>query len=151
MLSEPDEAMKAVWQQLLECEITHLHMAVEMMKKYEKIDPVEQFQGEFPDPLILEPSKDYVRKVLAEQFHLTADRTEFVPLSRAESRARYDEYENRVNGGEYVPTQQVIAEMIIQDNRDYRLETNGPHPIELFRDRQNLPSRNEIVQFQLSR
>ncbi len=151
MQSEPDNKIKSVWEQLLDNEITHLQMVVEMMKKYENKDPVSLYPKEFPKPLILESSKDYVRSVIANQIHLTSDRTEMVPLKNAENKDRFIGYLNTVNGGEYIPTQQIIADTILNNNSDYRIETNGPHPVPILKDRSSIPSPNEIIEYSLSK
>jgi hypothetical protein len=147
--SEIDEAMRLVWQELLENEISHLKMVVELGKKYEKKDYTDLYSKEFPPPLVLESSKEYVRDILAKQFNYTGDRTEMVPMNRAESRQRFDEYQNKVNTGEYVPSQQVIADAILKYGKDYRIETNGKHPIKIFQDHISLPSREELINVQI--
>lgn len=83
--------------------------------------------------------------MLAKQFTFTGDGTEMVPVSKAESRQRFDEYQNAVNTGEYVPSQQVIADGIVKYGKDYRLETNGNHPIGILQGSDSLPGREEIV------
>jgi hypothetical protein len=124
--------------QLLENEITHLQMINELGKKYEKRDCSEMYPKEFPEPLALESNKEYVRDVLAKQFTYTGDGMEMVPLSKAESRQRFDDYQKVVNSGEYVPSQQVIADAIVKYGKDYRFETNGKHPIGLLQGRDSL-------------
>jgi rubrerythrin len=145
MKSEPEEPMRMVWQQLLENEITHLKMVTELGKKYENRNYGDIYSKDFPEPLTIESSKEYVREVLAKQFDLTGDKTEMVPVNRAESRQRFDEYQKQVNSGEYVPSQQVIADTIVKFGKDYRLETNGVHPIGILQGQISLPSRDEIV------
>jgi hypothetical protein len=126
-------------------------MAVEIMKKFENKHPVPLYPKEFPAPLVLESSKDYVRSVLANQFNITTDRTEFVPLKNAENKDRYVGYLNIASSGDYVPSQQVIADTIINNNTDYRVETNGPHPVSLLKDRKSLPTPNELIEFSVSK
>lgn len=151
MQSEPDNQIKSVWEQMLDYEITHLQMTVDMMKKYENKDPIPLYPTEFPKPLILESSKDYVRSVIANQLHLTSDRTEMVPLKNAENKDRFIGYLNTVNSGEYIPTQQIIADAILNNNSDYRIESNGPHPVPILKDRSSIPSPNEIIEYSLSK
>jgi rubrerythrin len=149
MKSESDEAIRLVWEQLLESEITHLKMVTEIGKKYEKKDYSDIYSREFPSPLVLESSKEYVRDILAKQFTFTGDRTEMVPMSRSESRQRFNEYQSIVNTGEYVPSQQVIADIILKYNEDYRLETNGKHPIGILQEKATLPGREELMNVQM--
>ncbi len=149
LTSEKDPAMKAVWQKCLDYEITHLQMAREMMKQYEKKDPVELFPKEMPEPTVLEPAKHYVRRVIADQINLTADMTDIVPFEKAQNKERYDQTQSMLNCDEVIPSQMVINSAIQKFNQDYRLETEGPHPIEMLRNRSMAPSREEILQREL--
>lgn len=151
MESESDSRVKAVWMRLLENEIAHLHAAVDMMKQYENKDATEQYPHSFPEPLVITSGKDYVRQVIAEQLHLTTDQTQFVPLAMAENRGRYDMYQSMVNGGTYVPSQQVIINTIQAKGQDYRLETNGQSPIDILRDRKGIPDREKLIKYSLSK
>lgn len=95
--------------------------------------------------------QNYIRKTLASQLHLTADKSKFVPMKESEARQRYEFVQKTVNGGEFVPSQQVIAEAVLKSGQDYRVETQGPHPIELLRDRKALPTEQELLQYALSK
>jgi len=151
MESEVDSRVKMLWQRCLENEIAHLHVAVDMMKQFEKKDAIEQYPRSFPEPLVLTSSKDYVRQVIADQFQLTTDQTQFVPLSNAENRDRYAMYQSKVNGGAYVPSQQVIVNTIQTKGQDYRLETQGQSPLDILRDRKGAPDREKIIRYCLSK
>jgi rubrerythrin len=151
MESEVDSQVKMFWQQCLENEIAHLHAVVDIMKQYEKKDATEQYPKSFPEPLVLASSKDYVRQVIADQFQLTTDQTQFVPLSNAENRDRYDMYQSKVNGGAYVPSQQVIVNTIQTKGQDYRLETEGQNPLDILRDRKGTPDREKLIRYCLSK
>lgn len=112
-------------------EIEHLHIANKMMQKHEKRDGADLFPNGFPELTIFQSNIEYVREVLAEQIGLTASGANFVPESRAPK--RYQQYQERVNGGEYVPSELVIEQNIEKSGRDYRQELAGPHPIEALR------------------
>jgi len=83
-----------------------------------------------PEPVLFEPNKDYVRKVLAEQIELTADRFDVT----LDAPKRYGNYQGMVHDDEPVPSEQVIDLNREAQGREYRLETQGPHPIERLRD-----------------
>lgn len=143
MESEPDPRIKKIWSKMMEMEIGHLQIDRELMQKYEKRDPAELFPASFPELTILQPNKDYVRKILETQTDLTTRDTEFVPMSKLPNNDRCFEYQKIVNGGEYVPSETVIGQHIREKKHDYRLETQGQHPVQEFQNRQNvLPSRH---------
>ncbi|NLW33216.1 MAG: hypothetical protein GXY77_17360 [Fibrobacter sp.] len=151
MISEPDERIKGVWQQLLDNEIAHLHMIKELAMKHENKDIEEMFPGEVPSPLILESSKDYVRQIIETQFHYTADRSEMVPMKNSENFKRFKEYQNMVNGGEYNPSQEAVMMAVKNTGMDYRLQTEGEYPLEILKDRKNVPSRKDLMNYSMSR
>ncbi len=151
MQSEVDDRVRKVWQTCLENEITHLHMASEMMKKFEKKEAEENYPDSFPEPLILESSKDYLRQVLQNQVNYSGDRTKFVPLKQSESKDRYMQYQNMVNAGSFVPSQKVISECISKQGQDYRVETEGPNPVDIFQSRKEVPDQKKIMDSFLNR
>jgi len=135
MESETDSRIKKIWQRCLEQEVTHCQMAAEMLKKYEKKDPAMFIADDFPELTIFQSNKDYVRDIIASQVDLTADGPNYVPVEDIPSDHRYHEYQRMVNYGG-VPSHQVIQENINANGNDYRLETEGPHPVERFRARE---------------
>lgn len=130
--SEPDPRVKAVYELHLGMEIEHLRLACEMMKQVEGIDPESLLPKEIAEPMVFQENKAYVREVLASQVDLTAQETEFVPLGELPKDHRYFEYQRTVNQGG-VPSEQVIEEMRRANGGDYRLETEGPNPVEGLR------------------
>lgn len=66
-MSETDPYIKNLWEECLSFEITHLHRAVDLLKKYENKDWYEVIpDGEFPAPLSLHENIEYVRKILGD-------------------------------------------------------------------------------------
>lgn len=145
MISESDERVKKVWEQLLNSEITHLHINRDLMMKYENKDPKDMFTSELPQPTVLESSKEYVRQIIATQFQLTGDRSDFATLKNAESKERYLQYLNMVNNSNFIPSQNVILSTIQNEGQDYRIETNGPHPVSVLKERGKSVSQAEIL------
>lgn len=130
MVSEVDERIKKIWERLLMDELEHLHIAAEMMKRYERKDPEQCCPGTLPEPTIFQSNKDYVRQLLATQVDYTAYQTEFMPLDQVPDRSRYQMYQAAVNNAKgFVPSHKVIEENIKKHGRDYRLETEGKHPV----------------------
>lgn len=128
MQQEPDRRVKALYELHLNMEIEHLRLACEMMRNVEGRDPEELLPAAIEAPLMFQENKAYVREVLKAQVDLTAKGTEFVPIGKLRSDHRYFAYQEAVNEGG-VPSEQVIEEARDRLGEDYRLETEGPHPI----------------------
>lgn len=132
MMSEPDQRLKKFWEENLSYELEHLAMACDLFRQYENREPESMLpQPGFPEPLVFNSAKEYVRKVLADQLYMTADLTEIVPLEQAPD--RFTEYQELANGGTVIPSEKVISDHREKYGREYRLETEGPHPIEALR------------------
>lgn len=129
MSQEPDDRIRRLWELHLYMEIEHLHLACELLRKYERRDPEEFLPLTLPEPVIFEENKDYIRQVLANQISLTGNLEEFVPVSSLPEDHRYFIYQDQVNSGGLVPSEQVVEDHVQEFGSDYRLETNGPHPI----------------------
>lgn len=151
MISEPDDRVRKIWEQLLEFEISHLQMSRDLLIKYEKKDARDMFSKEFPKPTVIESSKDYIREVISSQVNYTGDKSEMVPLRNAESKDRYFQFQNMVNSGEFIPSQNVISSSIQRNGQDYRIETNGPNPVQYLQNRNNSGSQVELLKEMMNR
>jgi hypothetical protein len=130
---EVDARIKALWELHCNMEIGQLRAACELMRKYEGIEPEEILPPALPDtPVTFEPNKDYVREVLASQYDLRTDGMEYVRLDDLPSDHRYFQHQALVNAGG-APSEMVIDETRAERGRDFRDETEGPHPIEGLR------------------
>jgi hypothetical protein len=130
MSQEPDRRIRAIWELHLGMEIEHLRVACEMMRRHEGIEAEEILPAELPEPTLFQENKDYVRQVLASQVDLRAIGTQFIPLDQMPEDAKYFEYQDTVNGGGFVPSEQVIEDHIAAHGSDYRDMPGGPHPVE---------------------
>ena len=134
-MDESDKNIKAMWEQLFEQEVAHLHMAAQMLKKYEKkewqqIIPV----GKFPELLSLHSCKDYVRQQL-ESVRLTADRENYINVKEMPKDSDFFNYQNIVNPKTAnVASHKVIDEYIDKKGIDYRYQI-AEHPVDALRDR----------------
>jgi rubrerythrin len=129
MNDETDPRVKAIYELHCAMEIEHLRIACELMKEIERRDPAEMLPSMgFDRMLKFQPNKAYVRQVLANQIDLTSKDSEFVPVSTLPADDRYFEYQEKVNG-DWVPTEKVIEENAAKNGQEYRLETDGPHPV----------------------
>jgi hypothetical protein len=130
---ESDKRIKQLWELHCNMEIGQLRAACELLRKYEGIEPEEILPPALPDtPVTFEPNKEYVREVIASQYELRTDGTEYVWLEDLPADHRYFQYQDVVNAGG-APSELVIDETRRERGRDYRDETEGPHPIEGLR------------------
>jgi hypothetical protein len=136
MQTEDDSKIKALWELHLNFEIEHLRQACELMKKLDRKDPEAMLPKELPEPVTFRSNKEYVRKVLAAQVNLTAKDTEFTSMDSLDKGSRYFQYRDAVNGNEPSPTEKIINQHREKQGIDYRLETEGPHPIDWLRQQQ---------------
>ncbi|MBW4487656.1 MAG: hypothetical protein KME12_07685 [Trichocoleus desertorum ATA4-8-CV12] len=128
MQQESDRRIKQIWELHLNMEIEHLRIACDLLRQYEKRDPEEFLPQSLPETMRFEENKDYIRQVLADQVNLTTQDTEFVPVEQLPEDARYFQYQKTVNAGG-VPSEQVIEEHQRQIGGDYRMTTEGAHPL----------------------
>jgi hypothetical protein len=133
MQDETDTRVRKLYEQHLAMEIEHLRVACELMKRVERRDPEEVLpMVGFTEPLRFQPNKAYVRSILASQVNLTAKDSDFVLVSTLPEDDRYFLYQRSVNG-DFSPTEEVIRANKEKNGRDYRLETEGPNPVEGLR------------------
>jgi hypothetical protein len=127
---ESDPRIKKLWQLHLDMEITQLHQACDLLRRFDGKEPEEILPKELPDtPVLLEENKQYVRSVLAEQLDLTSIGTGYA----MEAHERYQANLAKVNA-EFSPSEQVIDLNVAEHGREYRLETEGPNPIPRLRE-----------------
>ncbi len=132
MQQEPDERIRALWELHLNMEITQLQTACEMLHRYEGREPIEiGLPAQLPEPVSFEPNKEFVRQVLAGQVDMTTEGTRY----GADPHTRYEDYQKAVNAG-MVPSEEVIDQHREEFGHEYRLETEGAHPVERLRDAQ---------------
>ena len=123
--TETTPHVKKVWEWMFEQELMHLHIAQELLEKYEGKSWQQLLpKGDFPDALRLESNIPYVRQVLHDTVMLTAQKEQYVPVDSLEGENTFSEYQRRVNE----PLQHVVSHMVIDDyirryGEDYRFET----------------------------
>lgn len=133
---ELDQNVKSVWEMHLQQEISHLHKAEELLKKYEGKDWQQVIPGgEFPKLLQFHDTRDYVRGVLAQQILLTANREQYVPVSSLPDNHEFFFYQNRVNNNiDAVASHKAVVQHQQKYNVDYRAESQ-PNPVPDLADR----------------
>ena len=136
-MTETDRAIKRIWERCLTEEISHLHKAAELLRKYEGKDWDEVIKdGEFPEPLSLHENIGYVRSVLGNTVQFTSVGEEYFKIEELPKDADFFRYQAIVNPTvDIVPSHRVIASYIRTHGRDYRYQT-APNPVPELRDRQ---------------
>lgn len=137
LMTETDPYIRCIWDDCLTQEISHLHMAKELLWKYEKKDYEQVIGGDGCLPALLKlcPNIEYVRRVQETTSGNTLCKEDVVPLGSLEPDAPFFCYQNIVN----TPVNQVPSHCIIEDHirscgRDYRYET-APNPVSVLRNR----------------
>jgi len=129
METESDPRIKAIWELHLNMELAHLHEACDLMRTYDGRDPESILAPELPAPVTFEPNKQFVRNLLATQLDLTKLGTGYV----WEAHERFEQMQRDLMGGYPPPSVEVIAEHRERLGGEYRLETEGPHPVDGLR------------------
>lgn len=128
---EQDAKIKSIWELHLQQEISHLHQAVELLRKYEKKDWQQVIPGgTFPKLLQFHDTRDYVRQILDQQIMLTANREQYAEVSALPPDHDFFFYQNRVNHNiDVVASHNVVEAHQIKHNLDYRAESQ-PSPVQ---------------------
>jgi hypothetical protein len=127
---ESDPRVKAVWELHLQMELAHLRQACDLLRRFDGREP-EQVVGDagLPEPLTFEPNKEYLRHLLATQIDLTTLGAGYV----REAHERFEAMQEQLNDSQKPPSEQVIDMHREMFGDEYRLETEGPHPVESLR------------------
>ena len=109
MQYETNPRIKQIWERFCDYELGHLHMVMEMIKKFEKRDPAELLPQTLPEPIEYESHRQFVRETLNAEVDLRAAGTQFINKDEEPSRApRSIEYREQMNS-EGSPSEIVAA------------------------------------------
>jgi hypothetical protein len=103
---ETNPRIKAIWERMLDYELGHLNIAMELFRRIENRDPMEILPAEVPEPIPYEEQRKFVRAVLAKEVDLRALGAQFV--DKAEEGPASKEYRAHINS-HGVPSQAVAA------------------------------------------
>lgn len=132
---EQDAAIKQIWELHLNQELAHLHRVAELLGKYENKQWEQVVPATFPKLLHFHDTRDYVRKVLAEQIELTACKETLKNVNELADDHNFFAYQNKVNGDvNAVESHAIIDKYIKQKGQDYRDESK-PNPVPGLADR----------------
>lgn len=134
---ETDPKIRQLWEQFFEQEVSHLHLAAELLKKYEGKEAQQVIpDGTFPELLKFSEQKDYVRRVLEATIENTACHEKVIPLADLPEDAPFYDYQSQVNTKTAaVPSHVVIRDIIDEQGQDYRYQEKE-HPIPALRNRE---------------
>ncbi|MEV4804545.1 hypothetical protein AB0K18_31500 [Nonomuraea sp. NPDC049421] len=125
METESEPKVRAIWELHLMMELEHLRLAAELFKRFDGRDPDQVLAPALPPPVTFEPNKGYLRDLLTTQVDVTTLGTGYV----REAHERFTRMQEAIMGGEQPPSERVIEHNRAINGREYRLETEGPHPV----------------------
>lgn len=106
---ETNPRIKKIWERFCDYELGHLHMVMDMMKKFEKRDPAELLPQTLPEPIEFDSHRQFVRETLNAEVDLRAAGTEFIDKDEEPDRApRSIAYREQMNS-EGSPSEIVAA------------------------------------------
>lgn len=134
--TETDKQIRKLWQSYFETELSHLHAARKLVRKYLKKDYDEIIPDPvFPEPLSLHENVAYVRKILSSTVQFTGDLEDYKDVSEIGEGDRFFAYHGKFCAPlATVPSRKVIKDYIARYGEDYRYET-AEHPIAALRSR----------------
>src|SRR5215204_4150208 len=112
-------------------ELEQLRQACERMRKHDGREPEEVLAPALPDPVMFEPNKEYLRGLLATQIDLSTLGSGYVQ----EAHERLERMPQAVNR-DGVPSEEVVEMHVAEFGTDYRVETEGQHPVEGLRQKE---------------
>ncbi len=133
---ETDARIKDIWLMHFEEELSHLHCATQLLTKYcgkvwQQLFPEG---GDFPEPIMFKPQKEYVRKVL-KTVRLTGDLEDFVYVDELDDKFRFFSYNKGTMGSaDAMASHTVIEKHVIKHGKDFRLQ-DKTHPVEALSSR----------------
>ncbi|MDR2202649.1 MAG: hypothetical protein LBP26_07865 [Clostridiales bacterium] len=137
---EVNPHVKKIWEAHFDIELSHLHKAAELLKKYEKKEWQQVIpNAEFPKLLAFtdmqEANKAYVRGVLGATVQNTAVLEEYTKVARLPDGYEFFKYNDAVNRAPSdVASHGVIDKYIAEAGIDYRFEER-PHPVKALSNR----------------
>lgn len=136
MQTECDPYIRCIWENCLTQEICHLHMAKDMLRKYEHRDWQQIIPcGAFPELLVLGPNIEYVRRMMSKTTGNTRQEEDIVSLNSLKKGNEFFVYQQIVNHDVCsVPSHNIIDKHICSFGKDYRYQT-AEHPVALLRSR----------------
>ncbi|MEG2310720.1 MAG: hypothetical protein RSB76_01880 [Clostridia bacterium] len=142
-IEETNPRIKCIWEQCFQQEVSHLHIACDLLKKYENKEWQQIIpDGTFPNLISLHQNIDYVREALKNTVNYTSIHEDYMQVCQIPSNSNFFFYQQKVNCNvSCVPSHIVIDKYIDKSCKDYRYETALNPILEL----QNRESDNTCV------
>lgn len=136
MQTECDSRIRHIWEECLIQEITHLHIAKDLLLRYEGKEWMQVIPcGNLPNILELHPNIDYVREIIKTTTGNTQKKECVVPLMVLPYNDKFFEYQNIVNDNVNSVASHVVIDNHIQKmGSDYRYEV-APNPLRELQNR----------------
>jgi hypothetical protein len=132
MTEESHPGVKAVWELHLQMELAHLQSAVDLLRRFDGREPEQIVGNGLPEAVTFEPNKEYLRHLLATQIDLNTLGAGYV----REAHERFERMQEQIHGGELPPSEVVVDMHREEFGTEYRIETEGPHPVPELRERE---------------
>ncbi|MBQ7408170.1 MAG: hypothetical protein IJW13_02710 [Clostridia bacterium] len=134
--TETDDYVKALWEENLAIEISHLKKAAELLEKYENKNWQEVIpEATFPAPIKLHENIEYVREILGTTVQFTGLLEDYINVDELDKDANFFQFQKVINPSvDIVPSHTVIDSHINCYGKDYRFEV-APNPIPELRFR----------------
>ncbi len=135
MQTEPDNALRAIWEDHFYMECAHLKVAADLLEKYEHNNYTSVVgEGDFPEILDLGSNIDYVKEVLNNTVTNTSLNKEYLDICELPKDNIYKSYQVQVVNETTTPSHLVIEKIIKDNGKDYRFE-KGANPIKELQNR----------------
>ncbi len=136
MKDETDKYIKSIWEDHFYMEVSHLKLACDLLKKYEKKSYKDIIpKPSFPKLLKFGENKEYIRQVIKNTVYFTSDQEDYIESAKLPKNALFFKHQRTLNADtESVPSHQVINLSIEKFGQDYRYQ-DSPHPIKELDDR----------------
>ncbi|APR77274.1 Hypothetical protein A7982_02621 [Minicystis rosea] len=79
--TESDGRIQCIWRRMLDYELGHLHLVMDLFQRVDKRDPAEILPAEMPAPIDFTSHRDLVRQVLADELRMAAIGPQFLTPS----------------------------------------------------------------------
>ncbi len=134
---ETDQEIKKIWEQHFNQEVSHLHNAARLLKKYENKEWQQCIpNGNFPQLLKLHENKDYIREILGNTAQNTSKLEQYVNIKDVPDTDIFYAFQKQLNQPEdEVPTHKLMKGYISECGKDYRFQEKE-HPVKALRNRE---------------
>ncbi len=117
-------------------EIAHIHMAAQLLQKYENKEWQQIIPGgDFPALLKLQSNIPYVRNILENTVCNTSKKEKYTEASSLSEDSDFNKFQDVVNETiNKTPSHEIIETYTEKKDEDYRFEIE-PHPIKELQDK----------------